>query len=342
MNSKLRFGVIGCGRMGLRRMQTIVAHPTTELVGVADSTESLAVKASKEYGCPHFTKFEDLLKLPLDGVILSVPNKLHAKIAVAALNSKKHVFCEKPLAPTVEEATQMTEAAEKNGVTLKTGSNLRYFPNVAKAKELLEEKAIGNLLFLRAWIGHQGWTSNTWFTDQGLSGGGTFLDNGSHLLDIIRWFMGNPESCVGMTKTALLPISPLEDNGVGLFDMGNGRMAMLHSSWTEWNGYMYMEIYGTSGAIRIDTRGKACKTTLQNKEGGEKEFDFSTTPANSYQMEFENYISALLSRKQPAASGEDGAWAVKMAHAVYESSRTGQRVLFKPVQENQKRLKKAA
>jgi predicted dehydrogenase len=324
---KLRFAVIGCGRMGLRRMQTIVNHPQTELVCVVDVNEQEARAAADKYGCAYYLCYEEiLLREDIDCVIVSVPNKWHKEIVVAALDSKKHVFCEKPLARNPQEAQAMVDAAIRNGVTLKTGSNLRFFPSVLKAKQLLDEKAIGELLFLRSWIGHEGWVQGKWFTQPEIVGGGAFLDNGCHVLDIVRWFLGEVKSCVGMIRTNLWPVEPLEDNGFGIFETVDGKIAMIHASWTEWAGYMYMEIYGSEGYIRIDNRGRTCKTVLGKRGGREEVFDFSSLPPSSYEEEFKHYVDAILRGEQPLPSGYDGLRAVQMAWGVYESARTGRRI----------------
>jgi len=326
-STKLRFAVIGCGRMGLRRMQTIVDHPHAELICVVDVNDQQARVAADKYGCPYYLNYEEILhREDIDCVIVSVPNKWHKETVVSFLNSKKHVFCEKPLARNPEEAEAMVDAAVQNGVTLKTGSNLRFFPSVLKAKELLDRGAIGELLFLRSWIGHGGWVQGGWFTQPEIAGGGTFLDNGCHVLDITRWFLGEIKNCIGVIKTSLWPIEPLEDNGFGIFETVDDRIAFIHASWTEWAGYMYMEIYGSEGYIRIDNRGKTCKTILGKREGGEKLFDFSSLPPTSYRAELDDYIRALREGRQPLPSGFDGLRAVQMAWGVYESARTGRKI----------------
>lgn len=325
--AKIRFAVIGCGRMGLRRMQTIVEHPKAELVCVVDVNEQEARLAADKYGCQYYLSYEEMLyRRDIDCVIVSVPNKWHRETVIAALDSKKHVFCEKPLARNPQEAQAMVDAAVRNGVTLKTGSNLRFFPSILKAKELIDRRVIGELLFLRSWIGHEGWTRDKWYAQQDITGGGAFLDNGCHVLDITRWFLGEVKSCMGMIQTNLWPVKPLEDNGFGIFETVDGKTALIHASWTEWAGYMYMEIYGSEGYIRIDNRGRTCKTVLGNREGREEIFDFSSLPPSSYKDELNDYVDAILGGRQPLPSGHDGLRAVQMAWGVYESAKTGRKV----------------
>jgi len=327
MSATFSFAVIGCGRMGMRRIGLIRNCTQATLRCVEDSSGEIAEKVGKQAGCEYCTGWESAVSRPdVDCVVVSVPNKFHRDIVIAALGAGKHVFCEKPLARNPVEARQMVEAAEKSGRFLKIGSNLRYFPSVLKAKELLDANRIGEVLFARGWIGHAGWQIGTWYSDSEVIGGGTLLDNGCHLLDIYRWFLGEVESCVGFASTTLWPIAPLEDNAMALFRFGGGKTAFLQSSWTEWAGYMYLEVYGTEGLIRIDNRGQDCVATLCTRQGQNSVFDYSKEPPKSYILEFDDYINCIAGGRQPSPSGFDGLRAVQMAHAVYESARRGEEV----------------
>ena len=327
MDTKLGFAVIGCGRMGLRRIDLVKNHPQAELRCVEDYDNEIARKVGTEVGCDYCSGWESAVSRPdVDCVIVSVPNKFHCDIVIAALEGGKHVFCEKPLARNSIEAQGMVEAAERSQRFLKVGSNLRYFPSVLKAKELLDGNEIGEVLFARGWIGHSGWQIGTWYSNAEIIGGGTLLDNGCHLVDLYRWFLGEVESCIGFVSTSLWPISPLEDNAMATFKFTNSKMAFLQSSWTEWAGYVYLEIYGTEGFIRIDNRGQSCITTLGYRDGRITVFDYSQEPRMSYVLEFNDYVTAIRHDRQPLPSGLDGLRAVQMAHAVYRSAQLGKEV----------------
>lgn len=327
MDTKLRFSVIGCGRMGLRRTDLITNHPLSELRCIEDCNSEIAVKIGEKYGCYSCSGWENAVnRSDVDCVMVSVPNKYHHEIVIAALEAGKHVFCEKPLARNPIEAHEMVESAIKSKRFLKVGSNLRYFPNVLKAKELVETGEIGHTIFARGWIGHAGWQIGTWYSESDIIGGGTFLDNGCHLLDLYRMFLGEVESCTGLVSTNLWPIAPLEDNGMALFKFTNGSTAYIQSSWTEWEGYMYLEIYGSEGLIRIDNRGQSCTTTIRKKDGSTRLFDYSKESPRSYLLEFDEYIKSIISNRQPVPSGFDGLRVVQMVNAVYESSRLGKTI----------------
>jgi predicted dehydrogenase len=325
---KIRFAVLGCGRMGSRRIKTIQENPNSELVCVNDTVETLGRKMANEFECEFLEDFRQAAtRHDVDVVIVSLPNKFHYEATVLALRRDKHVFCEKPLARNPQEAREMVKTAKENAHYLKVGSNLRYFPNIIKAKELVDQKALGELLFIRGWIGHYGKNKlGTWFLDADLAGGGTFLDNGCHILDLTRWFMGEVSECMGIVTTAHWPVAPLDDVGFGIFKCPSGKLAFIQSSWVEFAEYMYMEIYGREGFLRIDNRLPCCQLTQGTKEGLREVSDFSLLPSQSYKLELEDYIRAIRDGRQPLASGYDGMRAVQMAFGVYESSKSGRKV----------------
>src|SRR5712691_5630960 len=135
----VNLAVVGCGRMGLRRMQSISAHPAATLACVVDVDPGDLLAAAARFGVPSFDDFRAIAERDdVDAVVVSVPNRYHAETVNHFLERGKHVFCEKPLAGTVDDSRSMVDTAIRHGVTLKTGSNLRYFPSVLKAKALLD------------------------------------------------------------------------------------------------------------------------------------------------------------------------------------------------------------
>ncbi len=323
MADKLGFAVVGCGGFGTRRINAL-KKIGARLVCLVDTDKERVTKLAHEAGCEYHVDYKDAVKRnDIDCFIIATPNKFHAPISIAALEHGKHVICEKPLARTPEEARAMVQAAQKNKVFLKTGSNLRYFSNVKKAKELLEKKTIGDPLFIRGWIGHDGErVLHAWNAKKDLAGGGTMLDNGAHILDLFRWFLGDFSECFGYVKTLLMPIE-VEDNGMGLFKAKDGRMAFIQSSWTEWSGYMYMEIYGSDGCLFVDNRLGTSKTIHGDRREVRHVYDYSTEPPRSYELELEDFIDSVKNGKQPMASGHDGMKVIEMVHGVYESAKTG-------------------
>jgi predicted dehydrogenase len=324
MQMTLGFAIVGTGRMGMRRLASIVDHPRATVVTVADSDMAAATEAAERADCALAADHREAVADPaVDCVVVATPNKLHRPVVLDALAHGKHVFCEKPLAGLPSEAVEMVQAAARHGTFLKVGSNLRHFPSVQKARELLDENAIGETLFLRGWIGNNGWSLASWWSDPAEVGGGTFLDNGCHLLDLSRWFLGEAWECTGWTGTLLHPVAPLEDNGVGIFRFEGHKLAVIQSSWTEWADYCYFELYGSEGYMRVDNRAPACTVTVGRRDGSQEVHDFRDVSPQSYALEMDDFIHAVIDGRQPLPSGFDGMRTVQMAHAIYEANRSG-------------------
>jgi len=347
MVDELRVMVIGCGNMGTKRVKALTEVHGARAVFLVDMDPTCAERLAKEYGVEYGKDlYAEIGRVKPDIVIVSLPNKFHAPITQAALEKDVHVLCEKPLARTPQEAKGMVETAARSKSFLKTGSNLRFFPNVTKAGELLAKGEVGDILFFRGWIGNSGWhlqrSWRSWFADYELAGGGTVLDNGVHMFDLVRLFLGEVNECFGVSSTLLHGVAPLEDLGLSVFKTVDGKLAYVQSSWVDWAGYMYMEIYGADGYVRVDSRENACVTILGKKDGSKHVFDYSDQPPVSYRLELQYFVDCIRAGKQPYPSGFDGLRAVQMAHGIYESSRTGRRVrLYGPDEERLKALYKS-
>jgi len=327
---RLRFAVIGCGRMGKRRAEAIAQNPNAELFCVADNDIAQAKSLAAELNCKFYKSYDDAIENnKIDAVVVSVPNRFHAEISLKSMKLGKHVFCEKPMAIRSEDAELMVKTSLEEGVFLKSGSNVRFFTNVVKAKEIVDSGTLGKVLFARGWIGHQGWNlqPGSWFRDPELIGGGTLLDNGCHIIDIIRWFIGEIKECFGYRVTLLHELSSaLEDNAVGILIGLKGEPAFIQSSWTEWTGYLYLEFYGENGALYIDNRENKAETKVKMKNNSALVFDYSKEPQNSFKKEIDDFISSIIAGKQPLPSGYDGMRAVQIINGIYRSAQEGRKI----------------
>ncbi len=323
----MRFAIIGAGKFAGKRINVINSIPDkAELKAIVDIDSGKAETLAKKYGCEAFSDYRDLLERDdIDTAIVATPNKYHCEISKAFLTSGKNVMCEKPITQTVEEAKEIVETVEKSKKFFKTGSNHRYFPNVQKAKELIDQNKIGRIIFARGWIGNNGkYVQNSWFWDKDLSGGGTLLDNGCHLMDIFRWLLGEVSECKGYTMNDFWP-TELEDTGLALYKTVDGKVFFLQSSWIEWAGYMYMEFYGEDGFIFVDSR--FCnKASLGRRDGYYESFDFSSLPPVSHKLEMLDFIKKVENKIQPTPSAYDGMRVVEMVHALYQASKTNKTI----------------
>lgn len=319
-------GIIGVGSFGEKRVAAIKSCAKGALIGLADANADRAMAVAKNFDIQYYSVEDLLANEAINAVLICIPNKYHASVAVAALQAGKHILCEKPLARNVEEAQQIVDAARQNGKMMKTGANHRYFLSVMKAYEIFKSGFIGDIVSFNGRIGNSGERiKNSWFWDKDMSGGGTLLDNGCHLLDIARWFMGDFVEASGMITNSYWKDCPVEDTATGVFLNKEGKIATINSSWRQLSGYFYFEVNGTDGYItvdgRFDTHGGDNIYWRSIKHGGEiYSLNYGQTKPNSYQFELDAFFESIEKGMQPTPSGEDGLEVIRMVEAIYKSN----------------------
>jgi predicted dehydrogenase len=326
----MRVIVIGCGGVGRRRASLVAADPNAQLVAVVDLDPDRAAQTSAELGCLGLTDAgEAVQRDDVDAVVVSTSNDQHTPLGVAALRAGKHVLVEKPLARNPDEAAELVAAARATGRVLQTGFNHRFYPSIKKARQLVAEGAIGEPILCRCRYGHGGRTTfpQEWFANKALSGGGTFLDNGVHALDLFRVFLGDFAEATGFVGNLVYEVQPCEDNGMGVFRTGGGKLAMLHSSWTQWEINFAFEIYGQQGWLNA---ASSEQLTLGGRipQIGRPPTQSWAWPGgdSSWADDSAEFAAAVREGREPDANGEAGLKAVQMAYAVYEASASGRTV----------------
>ena len=334
----MRFGLIGCGWAGSLRAAAIARLAGSRLVSVTDQDPALARKLSETCGAVVDSDWRSLVsRKDLDAVIVSTPPSLHAEICVGALETGKHVLCEKPLARTTPECARILEAAHRSHRLLAVGFNYRFYPAVLKAREILEAGLIGELDHIRSYAGHPGGNEFThpWVHDVNVMGGGALLDNGIHIIDLTRYFLGEVAEVKGYATGNVWEFPGCEDNGFALLRNSAGKVASLQASWSEWRGYRFwIDIYGTHGCIRASYPPMLTQVVWSNDPGRrprrrlyffpklqvlERLRSHRWTALQSFTEELKAFVQATAGEKTPLALGLDGLRAVQIAHAVYRS-----------------------
>jgi len=318
----MNFAVIGLGSFGIKRAQAIKNSKQAKLICIHDVNAENTEKAKKTLQVPSYTYDEILKNENIHVICVSTPNKFHKKIIIDSLNAGKHVFCEKPFVRNVAEAQEIYDVSKNSKGILQLASNHRFFESVMYARKLVDEGVIGKVLSFNGRIGHNGERlKDSWFWKKEISGGGTLLDNGCHLLDLSRLFVGNFISGKGLTSNVYWKNIEVEDTASGIFKTEDGRTATIFCSWRLFSGYFFFEINGSEGYInvdgRFDTHG-GDKIFWSSK--GEKKIlskDFSHIKPNSYLLEIDNFISNIKNNKEISPSAYDGLEIMKMIEFIY-------------------------
>lgn len=326
-----RVAIIGAGLIGNKRAAAIGGTTGSRLVAVADADAEKARALADEHGAAAATDWRSVLERDdVDVVVAAVYNASLLPVAAAALKSGRHVLCEKPLGRNSLESRQII--ASRNGhaglTVLKTGFNHRFHPALWRAKELLDEGAIGECLNIRARYGHGGrpGMEKEWRASLHLCGGGELLDQGVHVIDLIRWFGGEITEVYGRVETSFWDIE-VEDNAMAIMQTVSGASAQFHVSWTNWKNLFSFEVHGSEGYLKVDGLGgsygdETLEFGRRRREGGRPETEVFNFPKvdMSWHREWQEFIAAIEQQREPVGGGDDGLKANVVIEAMYESS----------------------
>jgi predicted dehydrogenase len=329
MAARIGIGIIGCGAIGTRRAEVAAKAGGSPVVIVADSQVYRAKEVAGAIGAEATDSWEEVVEHPeVQAVVVATTHNVLAPITIAAVRAGKHVLCEKPMAIHSREAEAVVEAARRARRIVKVGFNHRHHPSVRRAHALARDGAIGEVLCLRCRYGHGGRPGyeREWRMDPALSGGGELLDQGIHAIDLFRWFLGDLSVVAGVTATWVWS-APVEDNVFALFRSRSGQVASLHASWTQWKNLFSLEVFGTEGALAVEGLGRSygteSLTVYRRRSGGPPDEERTEFPGpdESWDREWDEFLSAVRTDTLPPASAEDGLAALRLVEAVYESAR---------------------
>lgn len=321
--------IIGCGLIGQKRAKIL---GNCRLVACVDLVLEKAEKLAAQFsGCIAKTDWRDVISRPdVDIIIIATLHATLAEIGLEAIKSRKHVLIEKPAGRYVSELEPLISAAKETDIIVHVGFNHRYHRAFCKARELIDQNYLGELMFIRARYGHGGRIGyeKEWRAQPSLSGGGELIDQGIHLIDLARWFLGDFNEIHGYAGTYYWNM-PVDDNGFLLLKTPQRKIAFLHASCTEWKNLFSFEIYGQKGKIDINGLGGSYGTeriTLykMSPEMGPPETFIWEYPMNdnSWEVEFTEFLEDIQLKRQPAAGLQDAYAALKIVEQVYRISRS--------------------
>lgn len=343
--------IIGAGLVGRKRAEALNKSKIGRLLVTVDVNQGASESLAKEFGGETESDWlQAVNRKEISLVAVATVNKFLASICIASLKNGKHVLCEKPLGRNSRESEKIVEAATNNKVVLKTGFNHRYHPAIFRAKKLADNGTIGNIYYIRCIYGHGGRPGyeKEWRASKDLCGGGELLDQGVHVIDLFRWFLGEFEEVFGQINTFYWNMK-VEDNAFAMFKTNRKQVALMHTSWTQWKNKFLFEIFGKKGYLIVDGLGgsygtekliigkrKTKKTNHEQYMGGPPEEEVIEFPGPdiSWNEEWKEFISAIKEKREPLGSGYDGLMANKLIEAVYQSAKLNKPVKIEQI--NQK------
>ncbi len=326
----MRVAIVGCGLIGGKRAKSIAALGH-RVVATADAVPERAAALANSYpGCVSSGDWKEIVRRDdADAVVVATINDSLAAIALGAIEAGKNVLVEKPAARSASELRPVVAAAKAMGVTVRVGFNHRFHPALLKARTLVDEGACGPLMFVRGRYGHGGRVGydREWRSDPALAGGGELLDQGVHLIDLTRWFLGDVTAVSGFATTFFWDM-PVEDNGFVCTHHTGGQVGWLHASCSEWKNLFCLEIYGRTGKLQIDGLG--------GSYGVERLAYYRMLPAmgppettiweypgedGSWNAEFRDFERATNGEAGPGATLSDAVAALDVVARVYTQSK---------------------
>jgi predicted dehydrogenase len=253
ISKRLRIGIAGFGAVGKIRFDVLIQNKELEIVSVSD--QNIESRLDLQPNIRKYKDFEVMISHEkLDVLFIALPNYLAAKATILALNKKMHVFCEKPPARNPLEFKKVVEVSKNNpDLKLMYGFNHRYHPSVKKAMAIISSRELGDILNMRGEYGKSAiikFDQNEWRAKREFAGGGILLDQGIHLLDLMRYF-GEDFSLVNSVVKNSYWNYEVEDNAYALMQTNNGIVALFHSSATLWRHSFRLEIGLTKGSILL-------------------------------------------------------------------------------------------
>ncbi len=304
----MRIGIAGCGLVGTKRA---LALGRGKVSVVGDVVPSRAKAVAKLTGARPVGGWEEVVASPeTDGVIAAVTPDLQPAVARACLKAGKPVFLEKPGARKASDLEGLLAPCRRQGTPVWVGYNHRYHPALRKARALVDDGALGRLLHIRGRYGHGGRPGyeKEWRARARVSGGGELMDQGSHLLDLSRWFLGEFREARAWTPTLFWDM-PVEDNAFVYLRTKSGAVAWLHAGWTEWKNIFSFEIAGERGKLHVEGLGGSYGTErlthyqMSPRLGPPKEFRWSFPgPDESWGLELADFLKAARTGKEPDRS----------------------------------------
>lgn len=354
MSKKFKIGIIGTGNIADLHIKGYLNNPQVELYAFCDIVKNRVQEKAKLYNVKHiFTDYKKMLELPeLDAVSVCTWNEQHAPCTIAALNAGKNVLCEKPTSISVKEAMDMKKAADNNGKLLMIGFVRRYGNDCKILKGFIDKDFLGELYYAKATYLRKIGNPGGWFGNKALSGGGPMIDLGVHVIDFVKYVMGNPKavSVYGAAFNKLgnrnnikgkktykassagdNDICDVEDLAVATIRFDNGAVLHVETSFSLHikEGEGKIELFGTKGGAKLNPELELYTEINDYMADITLDADTALSFDGLFQAEIDHFVACLKGEAKCKSPAEDGVEIMKILDAVYKSAKSGHEVILK-------------
>ena len=301
-------GVIGVGAMGENHVRVYHKMEEANLMAVSDVGERALKKIEKKYDAKGYTDFNELLSNPdIEVVSVCVPTTFHHAVVMEAIKNKKHVLVEKPIAYTLKEAEEMIKAAKEANIILATGHVERFNPAVQKAKELIEDGVIGDIV--------SAFAKRVGPLPPRIKDVGVSIDLAIHDLDIMNYLFEEEVTQVYGTMNSILDDCDFEDHAEIMVSFDNETTGIIEVNWLTPYKRRELELTGTDGIISVDYIKQSIE--VYGKFGQ----DIEIKHEEPLKGELKSFLEVVVNNEEPVITGEDGLKALEMVIAAKRSSK---------------------
>ena len=355
---QIKTGLIGCGKVGPLHAAALASLPESRFVAVCARTPEKANAFAQKYHVATFTDVQEMIaKAGVEAVCICTPHPQHAGPTIAAAQLGVHALVEKPLASTLADCDAMLAAARASKTVISTVSQRRFYPPCERIRRAIDDGKLGKPILgvatLLGWRDEAYYKSDPWRGSWEREGGGVLVNQSPHQLDLLLWYMGEPEEVFGYWSNLNHPYIKVDDTAVAVVRFKNGGLGNILVSNSQ-NPALNarVSVHGANGAsVGVQTDGGAMfvagmseileapfndvwtvrgEETLLPEWKKADEHLFATVDAKEYfhRLQIQDFLRAIMEQRAPAVSGEDGRRTVELFTAIYRATRDRRPVRF--------------
>jgi predicted dehydrogenase len=315
--SELKVGLIGAGGIAQAYVRVFEGMTGARITAVADVRAQAANAIAKTVRGTAYPSHRALIEeADVDAVLVCSPPSTHPEIVLLAIERGRHVMCEKPLAIDVKSAAEMVAASEQAGVVFTMAAKFRFVDDVIRARKIVGSGILGELMTLENAFASRVDMTRRWNSDPTIAGGGVLIDNGTHSVDIVRYFLGPIDEVMAVEGKRVQNLA-VEDTASLMLRTADGVLATVDLSWSvDRANDTYLMLYGSQGTISIGWNGARYR---QASSPEWIEFGGGYEKIACMGAQVENFCAAIRGEESLRITAEDAIASVAVIEAVYES-----------------------